>query len=104
MTKLEWIRTAAVTPVLKVGNTEFNINNIIRCIKEADNEEAAIIVLPELCITGYTCGDLFFQEILYQKQLDGLRKIALETKEIEGIVILGFYLRIENRLFGSFAA
>ncbi|MDD2215479.1 MAG: NAD(+) synthase [Eubacteriales bacterium] len=103
MTKLEWIRTAAVTPVLKVGNTEFNINKIIRCIKEADNEEAAIIVLPELCITGYTCGDLFFQEILYQKQLDGLRKIALETKEIEGIVILGFYLRIENRLFNCAA-
>ena len=64
MSHIGLVRVAAVTPVMKVANTELNAEEIIRCAQEADKNKAAIIVLPELSITGYTCGDLFFQEIL----------------------------------------
>ncbi|MGI6728616.1 MAG: NAD(+) synthase [Anaerovoracaceae bacterium] len=103
MTHLGFIRAAAVTPILKVANTEFNTEKIIHCIKEAEKKEAGIIVLPELCITGCTCGDLFFQEALYRKQIDGLKNILIETKSIKSVVILGFYLSVENRFYNCAA-
>lgn len=103
MSHLGLIRAAAITPVMKVANPEFNTDEIIRCISDADREGAAIIVLPELSITGYTCGDLFFQEVLYKRQLEGLNKIASATATIHGVVIVGFYLRVANSLFNCAA-
>ena len=69
-------RLAAVCPTLKVADTAFNTDEIIRLATEATQNEAAIVVFPELCITGYTCSDLFHQELLLEKSLDALKKIA----------------------------
>ena len=103
MSHIGLVRVAAVTPVMKVANTELNAEEIIRCAQEADKNKAAIIVLPELSITGYTCGDLFFQEILYQKELEALEKILAATETIRGVVILGFFMRIGNSLYNCAA-
>jgi len=103
MNKIGLVRTAAVTPKLKVANTEYNTEEIIKCAIEADNNNAGFILFPELCITGYTCGDLFYQEFLYNKSLAGLLKVAETTKKLKAIVIAGFYLRVENNYYNCAA-
>ncbi len=103
MNKIGLVRAAAVTPVLKVANPDFNTEEIIRCAKEADKNGAGIILFPELCISGYTCGDLFYQEFLYSKSMAGLKKIADATKKLSAVVVVGFYMRLENNLFNCAA-
>lgn len=103
MNKIGLVRAAAVTPVLRVANPEFNTDEIIKCAKEADKNGAGLILFPELCISGYTCGDLFYQEFLYSKSMDGLKKIADATKKLSAVVIVGFYMRLENNLFNCAA-
>ena len=66
-----FIKVAAVTPKIVVADPSYNADLICDCIAEASVAGAKIIVLPELCITGYTCGDLFLQE-----------KLLSEAKEI----------------------
>lgn len=103
MNKIGLVRAAAVTPVLKVANPDFNTEEIIKCAKEADKNGAGIILFPELCISGYTCGDLFYQEFLYNKSMEGLKKIADATKKLSAVVVVGFYMRLENNLFNCAA-
>ncbi len=103
MNKIGLVRAAAVTPVLRVANPEFNTNEIIKCVKEADKNGAGLILFPELCISGYTCGDLFYQEFLYSKSMEGLKRIADATKKLSAVVIVGFYMRLENNLFNCAA-
>lgn len=62
-------------------------------MKEAAGNGAKIIVFPELCITGYTCGDLFTQDILLEQAKAGLCRIAEETKELESVVLSDVLLR-----------
>ena len=92
------IRVAAASPVLKVGNPEFNSGEILSCAEKAYAQGAGIIVFPELCLTGASCGDLFFQDVLYKSQKDALNEIALATKKMNAALILGTYLRIDNFL------
>ena len=103
MNTIGLVRTAAVTPVLKIANPEFNTQEIIKCAEEANKNGAGIILFPELCISGYTCGDLFYQEFLYNKSMDGLKKIAEATKKLSAVVVAGFYMRLENNLFNCAA-
>ena len=103
MNKIGLVRAAAVTPVLKVANPEFNTDEIIKCAMEAEKSGAGIILFPELCISGYTCGDLFYQEFLYSKSMEGLKKIAESTKKLSAAIVVGFYMRLENNLFNCAA-
>lgn len=103
MNKIGLVRAAAVTPILKVANPDFNTEEIIKCAKEADKNGAGIILFPELCISGYSCGDLFYQEFLYTKSMDGLKKITEATKKLSAVVVVGFYVRLENNLFNCAA-
>ena len=98
-----YIRTAAVTPVTKVANTEHNTDRIIACAKEAEKGGAAVVLFPELAITSYTCADLFYQEQLYQKNLAGLRKIIDASADIRPVIITGFYLRLLNNFYNCAA-
>ncbi len=103
MNKIGLVRAAAVTPVLKVANPEFNTDEIIKCAKEAEKNGAGIVLFPELCISGYTCGDLFYQEFLYSKSMDCLKKLVEASKEINAVIVAGFYMRLENNLFNCAA-
>ena len=103
MSQLGLIGAAGVSPVLKVGNTKFNAKEIIRCAEASYAQGAGIIVFPELCLTGATCGDLFFQDSLYQGQLAALKEILIATAELDCVIILGMYFRLENRLFNCAA-
>lgn len=69
-------RFACVSTVLKVADTAYNTEEIIRSAKIAASNGAAFVVFPELCITGYTCSDLFHQELLLQNSTRSLMRIA----------------------------
>ena len=64
-----FVRVAALTPKIKVADCDYNTERIIELIKEASQKKASLVVLPEMCITGYTCGDLFLQETLLESCL-----------------------------------
>lgn len=98
MSDLGMIRVATISPVMRVGNPVFNSNEILDCIEKAYKEKAAIIVFPSLCLTGASCGDLFFQDALYKSQMEALNKIALATKKVSAALVLGAYFRINNCL------
>ena len=70
-----FLRVAAATPDVSVADIAHNVTNIIARIKEANSRDAKVVVFPELCMTGYTCNDLFLQELLLDKICDGLKEI-----------------------------
>ncbi len=103
MKKIGLVRAAAVTPVLRVANPEFNTEEIMKCMEEADQNGAGIILFPELCISAYSCGDLFYQDFLYSKSMEGLKKITEATAKLSAVVVVGFHFRMENNLFNCAA-
>ncbi len=96
-----YVRVGAIVPELKVGNVSFNVDEIIKQIKKADKEGVQIVTLPELSITGYSCGDLFHQDVLLTASLQGLKKIIKETANLDIISIIGMPLSLDNQLFNT---
>ena len=66
--KQGFVKVAAVTPKIKVADTKYNTERICEALREACGRKAKVIVFPELCITGYTCEDLFLQELLLRNE------------------------------------
>ena len=97
--KYGYVRVGAIVPELKVGNVEFNTEEIIREIKAVSKEGVQIVTLPELSLTGYTCNDLFHQDILLDNALEGLKKIVEKTKNIDIVSIIGLPISLDNQLF-----
>lgn len=96
-----FVRVGAVVPKLKVADTEINCNEIIKQIEVASNNKVQIVVFPELCITGYTCQDLFEQDILLEKSEKSLNKILEYTKNLDIVCIIGMPIKSENQLFNT---
>ena len=96
-------RFACVSPVLKVADTAFNTDEIIRSAKIAVSNGAAFVVFPELCITGYTCSDLFHQELLLQNSTLALLKVAEAFGDSDAVIAVGLPLRIYGRLYNCAA-
>ena len=100
-----FIKVAAVTPRVVVANITENTKEIIRLIDEAvSGSGAKIVVFPELCITGYSCGDLFGQKILIKKAYDALVEIALHTAEKKALIFVGLPFLYCDRLYNVTAA
>ena len=96
-------RFAAVSPILKVADTAFNTEEIIKSANIAVSNGAAFVVFPELCITGYTCSDLFHQELLLQNSSRALLKIAESFKDSDAVIAVGLPLRLFGRLYNCAA-
>ena len=94
-----FIKTAAVTPKVQVADPEGNARETIRLAKEAAGNGAKIIVFPELCITGYTCGDLFLQELLLESAKEALLQIIRETRELDALIFAGLPWEKEGKLY-----
>lgn len=99
-----FIKTACVSPELKVADCEFNAAQIISSANEAAKKGAQIIVFPELSITGYTCGDLFFQNALQQNALEQLEKIASKTKTTKALIFVGLPFARTEGIYNCAAA
>lgn len=99
-----FIRTACVSPRLKVADCTFNAENIIKTAKDAAKNGASIIVFPELSITGYTCGDLFFQESLQRKAQEELISIIKQTSKLSSLIFVGLPLPRTEGIYNCAAA
>lgn len=96
-----FVRVGAVVPKLKLADTEFNCNEIIKQIEVASNNKIQIAVFPELCVTGYTCQDLFEQDTLLEEAEKALNKILDYTNNLDIICIIGMPIKAENQLFNT---
>ena len=94
-----FIRAAACTPNVRVADCEYNADEIIRTAREAYANGARVIVMPELCITSYTCGDLFWQELLLDEAQKQLLRIAQETSDMKAILFVGLPLEYKGKLY-----
>ena len=99
-----FIRTAAVTPKIQVADTKRNGAETIRLAREAAENGAKIIVFPELGITGYTCSDLFLQELLLKSAREELFHIARETADLDALIFVGLPWEKDGKLYNVAAA
>ena len=99
-----YVKVAAVTPKIRVADTEYNANIICDYITEAADAGAKVIVFPELAITGYTCGDLFLQEVLLEGARDALLKIAGYSSDVDALILVGLPLSCNGKLYNTAAA
>lgn len=94
-----FIKVAAVSPKIKVADPEYNAGEICKKIDEAVEAGAKLIVFPELCITGYTCGDLFLQELLLEQAKKTLLNIAAYTQDKDALIFVGLPIEKEQKLY-----
>lgn len=99
-----FVKAAAVTPDIKVADPIYNRERICEGIEEALRQGAKIIVFPELCISGYTCSDLFLQERLLNACREQLVKIAEYTAGKDALVFVGLPIEKEGKLYNAAAA
>ena len=99
MTDFGFVRVAAAVPKMQVADTQFNTDEIISQIHKAADEHVEVVCFPELCVTGYTCADLFFQRQLQENALKAMETICRETKGLPMIVIAGAPLKVDNNLY-----
>lgn len=101
--KQGFVKVAAATPNIRVADTNYNRKEICRLIDETTANGAKIIVFPELCITGYTCGDLFSQDVLLKRAEKALEEIIAYTKEKDGLIFIGLPYVVRNKLYNAAA-
>lgn len=94
-----FIKVSAATPHIKVADCEYNGQQIICLIQEAEQNQVRLLVFPELCITGYTCGDLFLQDTLLNGAKEQLFLIAEETKEKDVMVVFSMPYIKDGKLY-----
>lgn len=97
--KYGFVKTAAATPKIRVADCEYNANQIISCVKEAYENGAALLVFPELCVTGYTCSDLFLQSTLLKAAENAVLKIKNETKDLDIVFVIGVPIAVKQSLY-----
>ena len=96
---LDFIRIACAVPAVKVGDVKKNSADICAYIEKADAQNADLIVFPELAMTGYSCGDLFFQDTLWNAVKDGLKQICQCSEEHPAVnVVVGAPVKINSKL------
>ncbi|MCM1293388.1 MAG: NAD(+) synthase [Bacteroides sp.] len=88
-----FLRIASVAPEHRVADVDFNVERIIESMRELDRKGVEIAVYPELCITGYTCGDMFHNEMLLSAAQNGLARIVEASKELNICPVVGLPVR-----------
>ena len=99
-----FVKVAAATPDIRVADVEFNTQNIINAMEEAQKNGAKILVFPELCVTGYTCSDLFDHSVLLKASRKALLEIAENTNAKDMLVFVGAPLEVNGKLYNVAAA
>ena len=101
---LDFVRIACAVPAVRVGDVEKNARDICAFIEKADEKKVDLIVFPELSLTGYSCGDLFFQKPLQKAVLQGLKDIVACTGSHRRIhAVVGLPLALQGRLYNCAA-
>ena len=101
---LDFIRIACAVPAVKVGDVVKNTQDICAYMDKADAAGADIVLFPELALTGYSCGDLFFQDSLWRSVKEGLRQITNHSAETKGLTtVVGLPARLGHKLYNCAA-
>ena len=90
---------AAAVPEIRVADCAFNVQQMISLAIDADKENVAVVVFPELSVTAYTCADLFYQHQLLSEAETGLQLMVEATNRLNTVVIFGLPLRVANELY-----
>ena len=101
--KLGLLRAGVASPALRVGDVAFNVAELVRLLHSAAASGTALVVLPELAITGYSCGDLFYQSALLDAARGALPVIAAASAQCDLAVVVGLPLAIDGRLYNCAA-
>lgn len=94
-----FVKVAAVTPDIKVADPFYNRESVLEGIKKAAGEGAVVIVCPELCLTGYTCNDLFLQELLLREAKEALVWLMEQTRELNALIFVGLPFEHLGKLY-----
>lgn len=98
-----FIKVAAATPEIHVADCVFNADNILSLCKEANEKGVQVIGFPELCLTGYTCSDLFLHDILLNAAKEQLLRIAEQTADMDMLIVIGLPVRVGGTLYNCAA-
>ena len=97
--KQGFVKVASATPVIRVADPVYNAQVICGQMEEAVAHGAKVVVFPELCITGYTCGDLFLQNLLLEKAKEALLQIASRSAKLDAVILVGLPVEKDGRLY-----
>ena len=98
---MDFIKIASACPITRVSDVNYNVENILKCIDDAVKNEAKMIVFPELCLTSYTCADLFLQDTLLTNSNKGIKKILSETRNKDILIAVGAPLLENTTLYNA---
>lgn len=98
-----FIKVAAGTPDIRVADCRFNAEQIFQMMRQADSQGVQVLALPELCMTGYTCGDLFLSESLLRGAEEAMGTILEATRNLEMLTAVGLPVRCDGRLYNCAA-
>jgi len=99
-----FLRVAAAAPLLRVADCAFNAEHILSVMRQAESENVAVLVFPELALTGYTCADLFHQSALQRAALAGLARLLAEgPRHFGGLCVVGLPVAVDDQVFNCAA-
>ncbi|MBQ6768296.1 MAG: NAD(+) synthase, partial [Prevotella sp.] len=87
--KYGFVKVAAAVPAVKVADVEYNVQEIERLMVLADSEHVELLCFPELSLTGYTCQDLFKEQLLLNKAEEGLLRLLEFSRQLDVISVVG---------------
>lgn len=94
-----YVKCGICSPEIKVADVEFNTQSIIDAIKAAHEKRVELLVFPELCLCGATCGDLIFSGVLLDGCLGGLKKIVKESKNKNMLIFVGLPIKKDGLIY-----
>ena len=99
-----FVRVCAATPKIQVADPEFNGNEILKLMEEGRDHQVFLMVFPELCLTGYTCNDLFWHAPLLEKAKETLKKLVDASADFPMILFVGLPWEYQGKLYNVTAA
>src|SRR5687768_720205 len=97
-----FVRAAAASPVLRVADPDFNVAQVRATLRDAERLGVHLLVFPELCLTGYTCADLFQQATLLRAATAALQTL-LDHDDFGGLYVVGLPLAVDDQVFNAAA-
>ena len=98
-----FVKIAAGTPEIRVADCTYNGEQCIALLRQAAKEGVKVLCLPELCLTGYTCGDLFLQDTLLKGAEDALEQVLEASRDLDLVAAVGLPVRAEGKLYNCAA-
>ena len=98
-----FLKAAALSPALRVADCAYNAGQMVSALNDCAARGVKLAVFPELALTGYTCGDLFFQQALQQAALDGLAQMLAASAPLDLVGLVGLPLQVDGKLYNCAA-